>query len=269
MRSLLRRKAAVASIAVVVLLVAIGTLWRLGVVGATSTSPVVSPAPAASPTVVGTGRQIVAGYGMPIGYGDGNSHVINPTTGEYRSVKGNLHTVSPDLRWAVLSVERIGELPQAFDFWLYDTAVGRNVKHLGKLPFTHVRWSADGKWLSFSRVKLLDKEDSCVDQVRFVEVATGGSQNVALPCAYDRVVPLGWTFDDPGLVLSATVVHPNGEVQTSLGTPALYGPHVVAPDSPSDAQFRQLVGDGGQVFLAPSSALPPAVVDKAVQAHVE
>jgi len=257
------RRVGAGAVAVVVL-AAVAVLWRLGYIGPDATSPIVSPAPAS--VAVGTGRQIVAGYGMPIGAGNGNSHMINPATGDYRTVEGNLHTVSPDLRWAILSVERLGELPQVFDFWLYDTVAGRKTLHLGQLTFTHVRWSADGRWLSFARVKLLNKQDSCVDEVRFVEVETSREHKVPLPCDHGRVVPLGWTLDNSGLSFSMSVVHPTGEVTTSAGTPAVYGPHLIASDSAADARLRQLAGDGGQVFLAPAATLPAAAVAKAVPA---
>jgi hypothetical protein len=242
----------------VVVLVAVAVLWRLGYIGPDETSPIVSPAPASAAGAAGP--RIVAGYGMPIGYGDGNSHVINPVTGDYRAVDGNLHTVSPDLRWAVLSVERVGELPQAFDFWLYDTVTGRRTLHLGQLPFTHVNWSADGRWLSFARVKLLNKQDSCVDEVRFVEVETSREHKVPIPCEHGRIVPLGWT--DAGLSFSTTVLLPTGEMTPVVGSPVIYGPDLLGADSA--ARLRELAGDGGQVFLAPAAALPSTAAASAI-----
>lgn len=280
MRLLSGRQATVIGIGLVVVLTAVGALWRLGLFGAPSASSIVPSAPAGLPARADGQRQIVAAYGMPIGYGDGKSHVLDPTSGEYRSVAGNLHTVSPDLRWAVLSVERIGESPQVFDFWLYDTVAGSRGKHLGRLPFTHVRWSGDGRWLSFARVKHLNKQDSCVDQVRFVEVATGRSNEVPLTCELDRVVPLGWSIDNPGLVLPAgrdsfTVVSPKGEVATSTGTPAIYGPHQDVDGSFPRFELGasrvrvHLVDRVPQVFVAPASALPTEIRDKAIQALPE
>jgi hypothetical protein len=251
-----RRLGAGALVAVV--LAAVAVLWKLGYIGPDATSVIVSPAPA-SAAAAGSGPKIVAGYGLPIGFGDGDSHVINPVTGDYREVAGNLHTVSPDLRWAVVSVERVGELPQAFDFWLYDTVLGRRTLHLGQLPFSHVSWSADGRWLSFARVKLVNKQDSCVDQVRFVEVETSREHQVALDCDHGRVAPLGWTTDNVGLSFSTTVVQPTGEVINSSGMSAVYGPAPAAK-----AGLAQLAGDGAQVFLAPAAVLPAAAAAKAV-----
>ncbi|MEV4619688.1 hypothetical protein AB0J74_13380 [Asanoa sp. NPDC049573] len=251
-----------AGVVVAVLLAAAAVLWRLGYIGPDATSPIVSPAPA--PAVAAAGPQIVAAYGMPIGYGEVAAQVIDPTTGDYRTVAGNLHTVSPDLRWAIMSVERVGELPQLFDFWLYDTVHGRRALHLGQLPYSHVRWSADGRWLSFARVKAANKQDHCADQVRFVEVETSRETKVALECDHDRVVPLGWT--DAGLSFGTTVVRPTGEVVATPSTPAVYGPHPLAADSPADAGLRQLAGDGAQVFLAPAAALPAAAAARAVPA---
>lgn len=243
---------------VAVVLVAVAVLWKLGYIGPDATSVIVSPAPV-SAAAAGSGPKIVAGYGLPIGFGDGDSHVIDPLTGDYREVEGNLHTVSPDLHWAVVSIERPGELPQAFDFWLFDTVTGRRTLHLGQLPFSHVSWSADGRWLSFARVKLVNKQDSCVDEVRFVEVETSREHKVPLDCDYGRVAPLGWTTDNVGLSFGTTVVQPTGEVINSSGMSAVYG-----PDPAAKAGLSQLAGDGAQVFLAPAAALPEAAAAKAV-----
>src|ERR1700754_5365891 len=115
----------VVAVVMAVALAATGVLWRLG----TAACPVVSPAPAVSG--VPFGPLVVVAYGTPIGTGDRASHVIDLATGAYRPIGGNLHAVSPDVRWAVVSVGRVGELPQAFDFWLYDLAAGRRAEQLG------------------------------------------------------------------------------------------------------------------------------------------
>ncbi|ASW56509.1 hypothetical protein CIK06_23635 [Plantactinospora sp. KBS50] len=234
-----------------------------------SLSPIVVPVGAPSSDYFDTTtRHALVAHGSIIG-GGGDSTLIDPVSGDYRRVPGQVHTVSPDLRWAVVSVERPG-VPQRFEFWLYDMITGRRAESLGVMPFTFVRWSGDGRRMAFVDVAMVNREEHCASRVRFVDVATGAVRKVSLDCTAGRDYVVGWTRHGAIILRNAdgtwVTVDDRGHVRPIDTTDAYFGPGLPGNGSAYSGELRRRVESGEQIFLAPVAELWPAAAERATLA---
>ena len=136
--------------------------------------------------------------------------VADPTTGQYREVKGEVVAVSPDQHFAVIRAIKplVGGVRDADpEFAIYDTTSGRTVRTL-TFPVKTLSplWSPDGRWLAFPRDRGENRADRVTEAVSFVEVTTGRTSTVEVDAGgeYEVEDALAWTSDSDTLLLSAS-----------------------------------------------------------------
>lgn len=148
----------------------------------------------------------VAAY-TPRAAGDGSWKLINPVTGRYRDVQGNVVAVSPDLRYAVVKARKIIGVSTSLtpEFSIYASTTGKTLLRLEFPVNTQPPlWSPDGRWLAFAHARNQNRADDVTQSVSLFDVITGKitAVDIKITDQYIAAGLLAWTNDSRGLIFA-------------------------------------------------------------------